>query len=57
MMESNKAVLFVNFVSFVYFVRTNISQQLSPVEREISHKVHKGHKVHNFAGDRAPLTY
>jgi hypothetical protein len=38
---------FVNFVDFVYLVRTNISHQVSLPEKEISHKVHEVHKVHN----------
>jgi hypothetical protein len=41
-MESREAVFFVNFVNLV---RTCISYQISLVEREISHQVHKVHKV------------
>jgi hypothetical protein len=35
---------FVNFAPFVNLVRIRICQQISLMEKEISHKVHKGHK-------------
>jgi hypothetical protein len=40
------ASTFVNFVNSVSFVRTRIAHQFSLAEKEISHKVHKGHEVH-----------
>lgn len=46
-----EAVSFVNFVYFVYLVRTHISLKFN-LQKEISHKVHKAHRV---AGDTTPL--
>jgi hypothetical protein len=48
MLESREAVWFMNFVEFL---RTCISHQVSLAEREISHKLHKVHKV---AGECTP---
>jgi hypothetical protein len=54
MMGSRESVFVVNFENFVHFVRTCISHEVSLLEREISHKVHQGHKVHKVAGDGTP---
>jgi hypothetical protein len=51
MMGSREAVFLVNFVNLVNFVRTSISLTFSLLEREVSHKVRKGHNVHKVADD------
>lgn len=56
MVGGREAIFVVSFVAFMNFVRTCISPKFSLVEREISHKVHKGLQAHKVADDSKLLS-